>query len=86
MPAGHIRVPLEPQEQALQQVLSIGPGGVLGASHGTGALWCWHNLWAMESSQAFLPSLATNPQTLLSFICLLCQQSALFFPCIGDSI
>lgn len=42
------------------RVLSVGPGSVLGA------LGCWHDLWALESSQVLLPSPATNPQTLLS--------------------
>lgn len=48
----------------------VDPGGVLGASHGTGSLWCWHDPWAVESSQELLPNLTTNPQTLcLLFAC-----------------
>lgn len=86
MPALRIRVPLEPEEQALQRGLSVDPSSVPGARPGTGALWCWHDPQAMESSQALLPSLCANPPTLLSFIGLLRQQSALIFPCIGEGV
>lgn len=61
LPAGCIRGPLEPCRERSPWALAVSWVPVV-------ALGCWHDLWAVESSQVLLPSPATNPQTLLSYV------------------
>lgn len=62
----------------------------LGSSPGTRAPWRWHatnnELWRVASQ--FSLCLFTNPQIILSFICMrrvLCPQNTQLFPYIGES-